>query len=240
MEKNALKLIYQVCPKQQLMEALCCKDYDTGVAVLNEEFTKVDFLRNTFTIFDELSKGLESDSSIPIIRFIQKCIKEYSYLLAMDTINTLFNIDKDGLTEEEQIDEAFDLELCTRYLSRITTIDSKQVTEFANKILTMKNKKYPKVRALKQVFGMPYKGEDVRKDLVKIVEDLIYGGEVTVYTVCEAMIDDKPDNLMEQMAIIRYLRELYHSLKESEVIALQNQIQRILDFGLKRTKTTNR
>ena len=235
MEKNTLKLIYQVCPKQDLMEALYCKDYDTSIAVINGEIDKINFLVNTFTIFDELDVSLKSGSSIPIIRLIQKCRDEYAMFLALDTINTLDNLDKD-LSIEETAEEKDDLELCTTYLSRVTNITSKQLTEFANQLLLLVDKKYPKVDSLRDVFAMPFKGSDVIKDMVPFIEDLIYGGEVTVYTVCESLIDNKPDDLMEQMAVIRYLRELYYTLREPEVNNLQKQIQSILDFGLKRTK----
>ena len=239
MEEKALKLIYQICPKDYLMEALFYKDYYTGIEVLNEELDSINEITSMFTVFDELDKALETGSVIEVMNVLNMCERGYTFCLAIDIVNELNAINSEDLDDEDRMEYESELVVAVHYLTNYFNVTRKEKFEFAEKLLKRVNKKYTKVKALEQVYSLPFMGDNVVDDISKFTEDLIYGGEVTMYNVWESIIDCNPDQLMEQMQVMRFLREKYYALRENEVRQLQSKINNILDFGLKR-KTTNR
>ena len=87
MEEKAIKLIYQICPKDYLMEALFYKDYYTGIEVLNEELDAINEITSMFTVFDKLDAALTNGSVIEVLYVLNMCERGYTLCLAMDIVN---------------------------------------------------------------------------------------------------------------------------------------------------------
>ena len=237
MSKDIIDAIYEVYPNVNLKEALLFEDYDGAVEIIDSFLLQYDAIDGKFTIFDMLLEGIRKNNPEIIMEVIRICERPF-FINAARNVILHQSLDNSNVKEYENIanDKTDFYFKYVGFLNRYKEIVDIDFDSFCENFLSKKRKKYKKVEALKMVLAMENTCSEEEYIVEAFIEGLIDGGEVTFETVMSAVLNNDPDMLMEQVKVIKFLRETYYDLRVEEIKSKKALLDSVLNFGLKRKK----
>lgn len=234
MNRNLKKIIYSICPSDELKASLGLNDLEGAVNILQETFTRIDTIPSEYTIFDALYASIEKNDPKEVLEMIILCEKLFFLDVASKVIELLDMLASDDkeIVAEHSGELFWGLKLLHEF-PRVKDIDYE---DFLRRLIKCKNKNYPQVDALDRVLTMPICGNEIDKTLANYIATLIHGNEITFYDVMLAILDDDPDTLMEKVEVMRYLRCFYYDLTAVAAERMKRRADALLAPGLERKK----
>ncbi len=230
MKKTLKSQILKVFPSEEMKKFLNQEDFDTATSLIDIIRNDLAVYEGPFSLFNDLYYAIESED-MALFHKIFVATSNISMLSAISTILTFHS----AINDPEKRNTLAALE--KSYFKALIILNNyeelKNIDEIAvfKSLISLKKKRYNKVRSLKSVFNMPLLDDLTSSyaSLAEYIEALIYSNEISPEDVIYSLLKQNYDILMENVQILACLKEKYMELKEEEITEIEENARRKIE-----------
>lgn len=229
MDRALEKLIGELCDNIELKKAIIEKDYEEAISIVQEEYNIYNvYIVDEFSFFDVIYNAIKEEDVTMLEELIASSVNLYMYNLIANLLKYFAIISEDASKKEDwEITECY---LTDRFsLEKINNLSDEDIKWAAREILELKDKKYFKAEAIREVLKMPIEDDDTNLQ-IKFVESLIHSNALTYWPLVIGILKGNLDEFMEEYAAMKALREEFYNIQkpyEHETRQLLLNLERI-------------
>jgi len=229
MDRALEKLIGELCDNIELKKAIIEKDYEEAISIVQEEYNIYNvYIVDEFSFFDVIYNAIKEEDVTMLEELIASSVNLYMYNLIANLLKYFAIISEDASKKEDwEITECY---LTDRFsLEKINNLSDEDIKWAAREILELKDKKYFKAEAIREVLKMPIEDDDTNLQ-IKYVESLIHSNALTYWPLVIGILKGNLDEFMEEYAAMKALREEFYNIQkpyEHETRQLLLNLERI-------------